>query len=154
MKLKDQLFFPTFILGFALVFMLLGLMMFEKSTLLCRYTPANNSSLCRFETQPLLWGSKETTFLKLSEIETRKKLVRKTVVEILVLKTDQGNFSTDYDVEVIQPINNFINEPQKYPYLNLQLNSNSIHFRVTVLVIASFFMPVALLIVTSETDIR
>jgi len=140
----------TFILGYGSLIMLPGLMLTEKSTLICRYTPATNSSLCLYETQPLLWFSQETTFFQLSEIEATQKIVRGTAVNILVLKTNQGNFSTDYDLDVIEPINNFINEPSEYPYLNLQLNSKSIHFRVILLVIASFLLPVVLLLCLVE----
>ena len=141
MKLKNNFFLTIFRFGFGFGFssliMLLCLMAIEKSTLICRYTPANNSSLCRFEKQPLLWRSKETNFFKLSEIETVVR-GRRARVNILILKTNQGNFSTDYDLDVIEPINNFINEPSKYPYLNLQLNSKSIHVNLSVLVSMSF----------------
>ena len=154
MKLKEKLFWTIFRVGvgfgFSSFIMLLGLMGITKSTLMCRYTPATNSSLCRYEKQPLLWGSKETNFFKLSEIETVVRRGRRVSVSILILKTNQGNFSTDYDLDVIEPINNFINEPSEYPYLNLQLNSKSIHFRVILLVIASFLLPVVLLLCLVE----
>ena len=123
----------TFILGYGSCLLLPSLMLTEKSTLICRYTPATNSSLCLYETQPLLWLSEETTVFQLYEIETTTKIVRSTAVKILVLKTNQGNFITNYDLDVIEPINNFINEPSEYPYLNLQLNSDDIDFQLCLL---------------------